>query len=231
MKIRQLSLYCFDINSQKHFYNDVLGFSLIDDGHDSFTIEVGWSHLKFIKSTIECKYHYCFLIPSNKLEEALIWMQNRTEVLEIYPQRYIQFFESWNAYSFYFLDANGNVAEFIARKDLCNDSNDVFDIKDVLCVNEIGMPTSNIKRTSDLLEQKMNSTFWKGNTDSFGTNGNQEGLLLLPNYKTRTKWFPTDVSVEPSPFIAHIEINTIFYTLEFANSNITILKNTVNHND
>lgn len=231
MKIRQLSLYCFDINSQKHFYSDVLGFSLIDDGHDSFTIEVGWSHLRFTKSQKDYKYHYCFLIPSNKLEEALIWMQNRTEVLEIGHERYIQFFESWNAYSFYFIDANGNVAEFIARKDLCNDSNDVFDIKDVLCVNEIGMPTSNIKRTSDLLEQNMNSTFWKGNTDSFGTNGNQEGLFLLPNFKTRTKWFPTDIPIKPSPFKALIEINDFFYTLEFKNGNLNISKNLLDHND
>lgn len=231
MKIRQLSLYCFDINSQKYFYNDVLGFSLIDDGHDSFTIKVGWSHLTFIKSQIEYKYHYCFLIPSNKLEEALIWMQNRTEVLEIEAERYIQFFESWNAYSFYFLDTNGNVAEFIARKDLYNESKKAFNIKDVLCVNEIGMPTSNIKHTSDLLEQNMNSIFWKGNMDSFGTNGNQEGLFLLPNFKKRTKWFPTDIPIKPSPFKALIEINDFFYTLEFKNDNLNISKNLLDHND
>lgn len=224
MKIRKLSLYCFDLNSEKHFYKDVLGFSLIYEKDDSFTVKVGWSHLQFVKSAVAYQYHYCFLIPSNKLEEALIWMHNRTEVLEIEPKRYVQFFESWNAHSFYFLDANGNIAEFITRKDLNNDSKEAFSIDDVLCVNEIGMPTTNIQNTSDLLEREMNSLFWKGNMDSFGTNGNQEGLFLLPNYMTRTKWFPTDIPVEPSRFKALIENNGILYNVEYNNSEIMILK-------
>lgn len=225
MKIRELSLFCLDLNAEKAFYNNTLGFPITNESANSFTIKIGWSKLSFIKSSIQHKYHYCFLIPSNKLNEAFNWLEKKTKILEIEANKKIQHFQSWNAYSFYFYDANGNIAEFIVRKDLKNDTKDSFSINDVLCVNEIGIPTTNIQKYNDLLVEKMNSPFWKGNTISFGTNGSQEGLFLLPNYKKRSKWFPTDISIKPSPFNALIENNNFFYKMNFLNESLIIKKN------
>jgi len=50
---------------------------MIKEGSDFFTLKIGWSELTFQKSDKEHKYHYCFLIPSNKLNQALEWIEKR----------------------------------------------------------------------------------------------------------------------------------------------------------
>lgn len=224
MKIRELILFTNELDLEKEFYYHTLGFDLIKQSNDSFTLKMGWSKLIFIRSDKPNKYHYCFLIPSNKLNEAMDWMNKRIEILDIESGRKTQRFETWNADSFYFFDASGNVAEFIVRHDLKNQSNKPFSVEDVICVNEIGLPTTSIKKTNAILKKEIASEFWKGNTTNFGTNGTQEGLFLLPNYETRTKWFPTNLRIEPSPFKAVIECNSDLYDFEFLNEDIIINK-------
>lgn len=224
MQLRELTLFTNSLELEKEFYSKSLGFNLIKGSTDYFTIEIGWSKLTFLKSDKAYKYHYCFLIPSNKLSEAIAWMENRTTVLDIENGRKTQRFDTWNAESFYFYDASGNVAEFIVRYDLKNQTNKPFSIDDVICVNEIGLPTKSIKNTNTFLEKELNSHFWKGDKQNFGTNGTQEGLLLLPNYKTRTKWFPANITVTPAPFKAVIENNKILYNFKFLNEDIIIKK-------
>lgn len=225
MKIRELTLFTNDIELEKEFYSNLLGFNITKQSADSFSLKIGWSRLTFLKSDKAYKYHYCFLIPSNKLEEALIWMEHRTKVLAIENGIKTQRFETWNAESFYFYDASGNIAEFIVRHDLNNQTNKPFSIEDVICVNEIGLPTPSITNTNAFLEKEIDSQFWKGNTLNFGTNGTQEGLFLLPNYKTRNKWFPTNVPITPSPFKAVIENNNMVYDFEFKDEDIIIKQN------
>lgn len=224
MKIKDLFLYTNKFESEKRFYSEILGFKIHKETIDSFTLKIGWSKLTFIKSDKAYKYHYCFLIPSNKISEAMAWMENRTTVLDIENGRKTQRFETWNADSFYFYDASGNVAEFIVRHDLKNHSLKSFSLEDVVCVNEIGLPTTSIEASNTFLEKELDSYFWKGDKLNFGTNGTQEGLFLLPNYTTRTKWFPTNVTVAPSPFRAVIENNNMLYNFEFLNENIIIKK-------
>jgi len=224
MKIKKLSLFTNNLGLEKIFYSETLGFKILKETVDSFTLRIGWSKLTFMKSDKAHKYHYCFLIPSNKLNEALKWIEKRVSVLDIENGRKIQRFESWNAESFYFYDASGNVAEFIVRHDLKNQIDTPFSIDDVICVNEIGLPTTSIKDTNTFLEKELESSFWKGDTVHFGTNGTQEGLFLLPHYKTRSKWFPTNLKVEPSPFKALIENNNVLFAFEFLNEDITVNK-------
>jgi catechol 2,3-dioxygenase-like lactoylglutathione lyase family enzyme len=224
MKIRELSLFTNKLELEKEFYSHTLGFDLIKQSNDSFSLKIGWSKLTFLKSSKANKYHYCFLIPSNKFDEAMDWLGKRVEILETESGKKTQRFETWNAGSFYFYDASGNVAEFIVRHDLENQSNKPFSIKDIICVNEIGLPTTSIKNTNTFLEKELNSPFWKGDKQNFGTNGTQEGLFLLPNYKTRTKWFPTNVTVTPAPFKAVIENNRILYNFKFLNEDIIVKK-------
>lgn len=195
MKIKELSLFTNNLESEKNFYSKTLGYETIYSSHNQFTLKIGWSKLTFIKSNEDYKYHYCFLIPSNKLYEAIHWAEKRLDIIDIENGRKTQRFESWNADSFYFYDASGNVAEFIVRHDMKNSTNKVFGIEDVICVNEIGLPTSSIEDTNAILNEKLKSNFWKGDTKNFGTNGTQEGLFLLPNYKTRSNWFPTNLNI------------------------------------
>ncbi len=215
MKLKKLQLGTHRLDEEKVFYSVTIGFPLTNDTADGFTVRIGWSELEFIRSKEPTPYHYCFLIPAHKLEEGLKWMDERVEIISIENNRKIQHFESWNADSFYFYDASGNIAECIVRYDLNHPTYRAFGIDDFLGVNEIGLPTESIVETNRYLEQHIGSSFWKGDLQQFGAHGSQEGLILLPNYKTKKEWFPSDVKITPSPFEAFIENNNTGYVLSF----------------
>lgn len=222
MKIKELQLLTNQLKETKKFYTNILGLKVIDESSNEITLQAGCSELTFIETKSTHIYHFCFLIPSNKIYEALEWFEKRGNILLIESQRKIQHFESWNAHSFYFFDPSGNIVEFIARQELKNESNVAFDSNSILCINEIGMPTKDILATNELLERELHSKFWKGNLDSFGTHGSQTGLLLLPNYLLKAKWFPTTIKIKPEPFKVQLDINKISYSMEYKNEFISI---------
>src|SRR5690606_4380100 len=120
---------------------------------DVFSVKIGWSILRFIKSIEPYLYHYCFLIPSNSLDKALAWMKERVGIIEIEDGENIVNFEDWNAESFYFYDGSGNLAEFIVHHDLNNSIYQDFDISEVLGVNEIGIGTDDVEKINIILEK------------------------------------------------------------------------------
>ncbi|WP_299184756.1 glyoxalase [uncultured Aquimarina sp.] len=220
MKIQKLKLYTNKLVLEKQFYSETLGFEILESTVNHFTLKIGWSELTFEKSEKDYKYHYCFLIPSNKLNQAIEWMEKRVPILDLENGRKTQRFESWNADSFYFYDASGNIAEFIVRHELKNAIESDFKISDVLCVNEIGIPTSDVEKMNNQLQEKFGTKFWKGDPLRFGTNGSQEGLFLLPNYNLKDFWFPTSIKIKPEPFSATIKNNDQIFYLEYKNEEI-----------
>ncbi len=215
MKFKELKLYTDKLDQEKKFYSDTLGFSLIRESANSFSVQVGWSVLSFEKSKKQHSYHYCFLIPANKLNEALVWMEKRVPVIAIEADRKTQNFESWNADSFYFCDASRNIAEFIVRHDLKNNDHADFDSSRVLGISEMGMPVTDISTINEQLETELDTKFWKGDFERFGTNGSQEGIFLLPNYKVKDTWFPTSAKIVPEPFEAVVENAGKEFKVEF----------------
>jgi catechol 2,3-dioxygenase-like lactoylglutathione lyase family enzyme len=223
MKVKTITLYSNDLKSQKSFYQDTLGLAASNETEDSFSIEVGWTKMTFKKSSEKFCYHYCFLIPSNKLEEALGWFGSRLDIVPI-EDNFTYFFESWNARSFYFYDGNGNLAECIVRYDLKNTSNTQFTSDDLLCINEIGMPSTHIPTLNDSLINEMGSHFWKGDMERFATNGSQEGLFLLVNNLIKKTWFPSSLPTQSSPFQATIETKKGLFDIEFVAGELKISK-------
>ncbi|MFK2818584.1 glyoxalase [Flavobacteriaceae sp. LMIT009] len=222
MRFKKLKLYTSQLESEFAFYSETLGFEIITSSKNSFTVKMGWTELTFEKSEKDYHYHYCFLIPSNKLYEALEWMEQRVDIIHLENGRKTQNFETWNADSFYFYDASGNLAECIARFDLANEDHRDFDRSKVIGVNEIGMPTKDIKRINNQLENELGTKFWKGDLDRFGTNGNQEGILLLPNYNIKQTWFPTGLKTKAEPLKVLIEYNENFYLVDYQNEQLKI---------
>ena len=205
MRIKQLQLYTRNLEAQLAFYTQSLGLSLLVQTKDSFSVQVGWSVLSFTSTDDFIPYHFCFLIPCNQLEEGLAWMDAQHHVLNNEDGRRVHHFDTWNADAFYFYDADGNLAECIARHGLENQSDQDFGPLSLLCINEIGMPTDQIAEVDTLLSKEMGSQFWKGDLSRFGTHGDEEGLLLLPNYKKKKTWFPTQMEVQQAPFEAVLE--------------------------
>ncbi len=216
MRIKQLTLYTNKLQEELTFYSSTLGFELLEQSTTSFSIKVGWSTLNFKHSDQPHHYHYCFLVPSTMLEAALNWMETKTAVIDLENGRKIETFENWNAQSFYFLDASGNVAELIARNELQYPGSESFTIENILGINEIGMPTTNIPKCHEKLFEYFTILPWKGDIERFGTAGDQEGLFLLPNYKVKTTWFPTFTPIVPEKFEITVIQNGIqkSYTFE-----------------
>ncbi len=102
MKFRSVSLYSNNLEDQWEFYHSFLPNICTDIKNGKFTINTKESALTFIQSDHAFKYHYCFLIPQNKLQDALTWTENRIQIIDIEESKKTQFFESWNAESFYF---------------------------------------------------------------------------------------------------------------------------------
>lgn len=226
MKFKKLKLYTNKLDLELEFYSKILGFEILEQNENYFSVKVGWTELSFEKANEEYTYHYCFLIPANMLNQALEWMESRTEIINIEDGRKIANFGTWNADSFYFLDASGNIAEFIVRYDLENNDNSDFNISKVLCVNEMGMPTNNVEKLNSQLQVELKTKLWKGDLERFGTNGSQEGLFLLPNYELKDVWFPTTaIKIKPDPFQAVVENGGEEYHIEFRDKT---LKTTAN---
>jgi len=224
MKIKQLRLYTDKLVEEKQFYLNILGFTILEQTSNYFTVRIGYSELTFIRTNQRHIYHYCFLIPSNKLNEAIQWAENRVSIITIEDGRRIQHFESWNAESFYFYDASGNIVEFIVRYGLNNYSFEPFSIDSVLCVNEIGLPTVDISKLNNKLETRLGTKFWKGNFESFGTNGSENGLFLMPNYHLKDTWFPTNLKIKPERFEITIENDDISYYLTHRDEEVSIVR-------
>ncbi|WP_291720964.1 VOC family protein [Bernardetia sp.] len=222
MRIREITLFTNQLTEQLHFYKNVLGFQITEEDSKQFTFQAGFSTITFRKSEQKHIYHYCFLIPSNQLEFAIKWLDSRLNIIKIEGDRIIQNFESWNADSVYFYDGVGNIAEFIVRYDLENQTvNKEFDVSTILCLNEIGTPTQDIAITNTFLETEIGSKFWKGDFERFGTNGTQEGLFLLVNNEIKKEWFPTQLSTESSPFYGSFEVEKSLFKLQFRDGKLS----------
>lgn len=83
MKSKEIKLYTDNLDQMFIFYAETLGFKVIQKQDDLFTVKVGWTNLSFETSGQKHLYHYCFLIPSNKLSETLAWAEKRLDIIEI----------------------------------------------------------------------------------------------------------------------------------------------------
>lgn len=221
MKFKELRLYTHKLSEQKEFYLNKIGFELLEEHENEICFKVGWTKLRFIKSETQHEYHYCFLIPSNKLNDALKWINKKVKTEEVEVNQKIVFFEDWNAHSFYFYDGGGNIAEFIVRHDLNNEVNEEFNEKMVLCVNEIGIGTDDIEKINSHLEKNIGTKFYKGNLNRFGTNGSLEGIFLIPNYNLKETWFPTEMKIKPEPFESIVQNNGKDFFVKYKNGEIS----------
>ena len=203
MRIKELTLYTNKIQTQKQFHKSVFGVDFLEETEELFSFQVGWTKLTFKQSNEPHIYHYCYLIPSNKLESAIEWLHGKVDLIET-DGRVIHDHFHWNAKAIYFYDGGSNIGEFIVRYDIDNTTKDNFSYDDILCVNEMGAPSSNPHALNTFLEKNIGTTIWKGDLNRFAANGDQEGMFLLVNNVVKNKWYPTNQFPESAPFEAKV---------------------------
>jgi extradiol dioxygenase family protein len=193
MKILELELLSDDILQTEVFYNEVLGLETLCKGRSSVSFDVGATKLTFRSSTnMKPVYHFAFDVPNNKLLEAFEWIEKKTEIMYVIPPDKIADFCNWNAKSFYFYDNNGNILEFIARNDLDNATQKVFDGSLILSVSEIGLVSKNVVVQCDELFDKYGLTAYskQPKLNKFIVLGTVTGLFIL--VEENRDWYPTD---------------------------------------
>ena len=143
MNIKELQLFTPNLKAQTKFFTEILELDIAESSDNSVSFQIGHSILKLVDRKAFTPYHYAITIPANQEKEALQWLKKRVDILK-YEEEEIQYFDFWDAYAIYFYDADGNIGELIARKNLDNDSDRPFDKNALLEISEIGIPTVDI---------------------------------------------------------------------------------------
>ena len=216
MKLEQIQIQTNNIQGTTAFYQDILGFSIIEKNSKWVTIQAGNSILKFIEnSTFDSIYHFAFNIPENKLEEAIKWCAEKVDLIRIQDKRIIANFETWNANAVYFYDNNGNLLEFIARHDLDNFQIKEFSSKSILNISEIGIVDENPMELGEQLIESYDLMFFEKNfnSETFAAIGDDEGLLII--VKPNRNWYPTQTPSKSNKTEIKIENKGIKIELDF----------------
>jgi catechol-2,3-dioxygenase len=132
----------FSLKTLQKLQNSIetLGFEVVTKSQQEVTFKVGTSLLRFTENlALETKYHFAFNIPSNQVESALEWLNKKVDIILDADKQSITQFEDWNAQAIYFYDNNGNILEFIARRDLKDNSSEDFSRNLIRCISEIGL--------------------------------------------------------------------------------------------
>ncbi|WP_141905123.1 VOC family protein [Lysinibacillus sp. Y5S-8] len=209
MKITKVQLFVHDLQKMQKFYSDQLGFALLENTGDYFTIAVGESRLTFEKAptSIQKQYHIALNIPRNLFYQAKIWAKERVGLLTSEGQDEV-YFDFLKAYSCYFYDPEGNILEFIARQEV-NPEQDTayFSMEQVLQIGEINVTTDDILAAARKLNEHAIKPIndQKIQLDALNFLGNYEdgaNILLGPSERL---WYFSDKKAVISPIC--IEIN------------------------
>ncbi|MEY4927720.1 MAG: Metallothiol transferase FosB [Bacteroidota bacterium] len=217
MLIQELQLHANDLSALKTFYCDSLGFKMVANNADNFTVQCGTSKLTFLKThLINAKpyYHFAFNIPSNQIKDAHNWLKTKqieampTEIDEATNQPiYIAAFDAWQAEAVYFYDPAGNIVEFIARHEFSRPSSKPFSMENVISISEIGLVAvekDSKEYAAELREKYDLTSFQKGtNRTDFWALGADNGLLLA--FREGRKYFPTDLPAARFPLKVFFE--------------------------
>jgi catechol-2,3-dioxygenase len=216
MKIQELTLLTNNLFETNVFYEQKIGFEKIEETETKIGFAVGRSKLIFelTDKKYHPKYHFAFNIPTNKIDEAIHWTLERTNLIST-DNSYITDFENWKAKAIYFFDNNQNIVEFISRTDLNNATNKPFSVASILSINEIGLVTDEPLQTGNELIQKTKIDFFaKGpKREDFVALGNEEGLFVISN--PNRKWYPTQEIAEKWKLKAKIKIAKNEYDVEY----------------
>ena len=223
MKIKELKIYTNNLLGQIDFYTNKIGLELIERSEFQGVFQIGRSKLTMAQSDQFTPYHFAINIPCNKEIEAIEWLKKRVKILKD-GMNEIQDFDFWNAKAIYFYDIDQNIVEFIARKNLKNNSYEGFNVHSLLEISEIGLPVGDIKEAFDVLTKITNIGIFDGGFERFCAIGDENGLFICIN-KYVKDWYPTGDKANASAFEIKLEENGQPYELVFKNGKIKAITN------
>ena len=209
MKIHSIQLQTADMVAMTRFYRDILGmhFSAIPPSTAQF--HAGRSALIFNENQeFKGVYHFAFNIPCNQIGAAIDWLRNRGIDLIADPAGETRIdFASWHAEATYFLDPAGNIVEFIARRDLHNESEAPFGPESLLEISEIAIAVPDVPAWRARAAQEYGGhLFDKGVAGpEFSALGTDSGLFIVA--REGRHWFLTTIPAAAAPLEVRFENN------------------------
>ncbi|MED3647623.1 VOC family protein [Halalkalibacterium halodurans] len=179
------------LDSVKSFYKETLGLRVTHETTSQVTILVGSTLVTFeqFEDDGEPFYHYAINIPSNKLQEAKMWLEKRVTLLQHEGKNVVPF-PRWNAEALYFEDPAGNIVEWIARHNLNQTTSEPFvPSEQLLYVSEVGIVTADLGEQTKLFES-LGYPVWDQGTEHFRAIGDEHGLFITVT-KDR-QWFMSE---------------------------------------
>ncbi|WP_338551430.1 VOC family protein [Paenibacillus sp. KS-LC4] len=187
MKFEHITLWTSRLEALYAFYNEQLGFLVLDRDEQSFTMAIGSTQLTFQATTEQTEpfYHFAINIPENKLAEAKRWLKGKVALIEEEGRDEV-FFASWDAGAVYFADPAGNIVEFIARHQLKNGTDHPFSYSDCLEVSELGIVAAEVIPIVRELNA-LGIPNWREDSEGLTPVGDEHGLFIV--VKQLRKWY------------------------------------------
>ena len=197
MIIKELTLLSNDLIATEEFYTKKLSFPIFNKSNDHISFSVGHTILSFKLAPAEnpC-YHFAFSIPANKVDEALAYIAERTNILPYSTDSIVADFTNWNAHAFYFHDNQNNILEFIAHHDLPTASDKPFSSASIIGICEIGVPVENVTDACKLINEEFEVPYFKKGPrlHVFSVMGDEQGLFIVTTIGRG--WLPTQQPAE-----------------------------------
>ena len=200
MNIESLTLHTRVLAQQRAFYVDTLGLTVESEDEHALALRIGTTRLTFVQDeSFGGFYHFAFSIPKNQFDAAYGWMEARIPLLtDEENQSAFELSSPWNSQGLYFDDADGNIAELIARHDLDNASGEPFGPQSLLCVSEIGLVVPDVPERVRELTRTYNLQPFDGVSDTFTAVGTHDGMFItVPEGRG---WFPVGRPAVSAPF-------------------------------
>ena len=191
MKIAELTLLAGDLPAQREFYAGTLGLPVMGEDTQSLAVQAGSSRLVFKQAPSGWHgfYHFAFNVPGDRFREAKDWAARRVPLIKSKSGDDEFDFENWRARALYFYDPEGNILEFIARRDLSLNTDQPFSERSILSVSEIGVVTEDVPGLVRSLRSSLAIEVFRGSeSETFTALGDDHGLLIV--VKQGRIWFP-----------------------------------------
>ncbi len=189
-----------------HFYVENLSLRrrLGEDGSGGYA--VGSARLRFKESADASApfYHFAFLLPGDRFEEAKRWLSRASPLLSDSNGETTFDFDFWDAKASYALDPAGNIVEVIAHHGIAESAaSGAFDPGELRGLSEVGLVTSQTAEAVAALQQA-DLPLWFGATepDSLAFCGAQGHTLIVCS--RGRGWLPTARPAEVHPVKAQI---------------------------
>lgn len=194
MIFREVELSSTGPERVSRFYAETLGLEGTRNG-----FRVGSCEVRFVEGSPASPYHLAFNIPANQIESAKAWGEERLSMLsdEVFD------FDFWSARAIYFEDPEGNILEFIARRNLANEAEGPFGPAMILELSEFGLPAEDPPEVVDRLETRCGLEVYSGDRRTFTAVGDEHGLLVV--IPVGRAWLPTDRKAAENPARLTIE--------------------------